>query len=108
VGKPVEVTDSTFEEEVIKADRPVIVDFWASWCGPCRAVGPILEEIAAEHPEGVKIAKVNVDENYEYAAKYGVMTVPTLLVFKGGERVDRILGAVPKKALLKRLQPHLA
>lgn len=107
VGKPVEVTDETFELEVIQSDKPVIVDFWAVWCGPCRAVGRVLEEIAEEQPEKLKVAKVNVDENYEHAAKYGVVTVPTMIVFKEGQVVEKIFGALPKRSIVSRLEPHL-
>lgn len=108
MAKPVDVTDSTFESEVIKSDRPVLVDFWAPWCGPCRAVGPILAEIAEEHESDLKVVKINVDDNQKYAFKLGVMTVPTMVVFKGGEPVEKIIGAMPKRSIMARLQPHMA
>ena len=107
MGKPIDVTDSTFEQEVIQAETPVLVDFWASWCGPCRTIGPILSEIAAEQADRVKIAKVNIDENQEYAGQLGVTSVPTMVVFKGGQPVDRLIGALPKRTIVDRLEAHL-
>src|SRR5262245_66510825 len=85
VANLLDVTDSTFEQEVLKAETPVLVDFWAPWCGPCKVVGPVLDEIASEKQAAVKIVKVNTDENIESAGKYGVMMLPTLMIFKGGE-----------------------
>lgn len=102
----VEVTDATFENEVIQADKPVLVDFWAPWCGPCRMVGPVLEEIAGEN-DGVKIVKVNVDENQQYAGKLGVFNIPTMIIYKGGEPVDKLVGAMPKQQILDRINPHV-
>ena len=97
------VTDSEFETNVLKADKPVVVDFWAEWCGPCRQVHPILEEIAAEHSEKLTILKMNVDENPQTPAQYRVTGIPTLAVFSGGEVVKTIVGAKPKAALLNDL-----
>ena len=102
-----EVTDANFQAEVIEADTPVLVDFWAPWCGPCRVVGPVLEEIAAER-EGLKIVKLNVDENQQTAAKFEVLSIPTMILFKGGEPAKKIIGAYPKKRLEAELEPALA
>ncbi|MDP9370681.1 MAG: thioredoxin [Chloroflexota bacterium] len=108
MAQPIDVTDGTFEQEVLKAEQPVLVDFWAAWCGPCRAISGILKEIAVEQQDRVKIAKVNIDEHTQYAAQLGVTSLPTLIVFKGGQPVDRIIGALPKRSIVDRLEPHLA
>lgn len=107
MSKPINITDAEFEEKVLKADKPVLVDFWAPWCGPCKMVAPVLEEIAAEHPDDLVIAKVNVDENNQHAAQLGVQGIPTLILFRDGEIADRIVGAAPKAALEQRLSSHL-
>ena len=102
----VEFTDSNFETEALKADQPVLVDFWAPWCGPCRMVGPIIEELAGSYSGKVKVGKLNTDDNPNVASRYGIMSIPTILLFKNGEIVDRIVGAVPKKDFEKMLITH--
>lgn len=96
-----EVTDATFDSEVLQSDKPVLVDFWAPWCGPCRQVSPIIEEIASENAEALDVVKVNTDENPRTSAAYGITSIPTLNVYKGGELVKQIIGARPKPVLLK-------
>jgi thioredoxin 1 len=109
MSKPVNVTDATYKTEVLdESEKTVIVDFWAPWCGPCRIVGPILEEIASEESDNIKVAKVNVDENQQYAGQLGVFNIPTMVVYKNGEPVDKIIGAMPKTAIMARVKPHMA
>ena len=98
-----QVTDATFADEVLKSDKPVIVDFWAEWCGPCRMVAPLVAEIAAEHPE-IRVGKVNVDEQPELAARFQIMSIPTLMVFKNGQATRRVAGARPKAQILALVQ----
>ena len=101
------VTDASFDTDVLASDKPVVVDFWAEWCGPCRMVSPILEEIAAENTDKITVAKLNVDENPKTAASYGITSIPTMNVYSGGEVVKTIIGAKPKAALLADLAPFL-
>ncbi len=108
MAKPRDVTDAEFEQEVLKADLPVLVDFWAEWCGPCKLIAPMLEELAGEYDGKIKFVKVDTEENFETPSNYGILSLPTLLVFKGGERVDQILGARPKSDLKRSLDKALA
>ena len=108
MAKPAEVTDATFEEEVLKSGEPVLVDFWAPWCGPCRMVAPIVEELAEEYDGKVEFRKLNTDDNPRTAAKYGIRSIPTLLMFKGGELVDQIIGFRPKGDLKRTIEKALA
>ena len=107
MAKPTVVTDVTFENEVIGADTPVLVDFWAVWCGPCRLIAPIVDDIASEYDGKIKVMKLDVDENQGTAMMFGVMGIPTLILFKGGQAVERITGYMPKERVVARLLPHL-
>lgn len=103
----IEITDANFEEVVLKSDKPVLVDFWAEWCGPCRMVGPVVEEIAKEFDGKAVVGKVNVDNNPEISLKFGIRNIPALLFFKDGEIVDKQIGAVPKSVLVEKLSKQL-
>ncbi len=100
-------TDSSWEKDVLGSDKPVLVDFWAEWCGPCRMIGPLVEELSSEYEGKALVGKLNVDENPGVATKYGIRSIPTLLVFKGGEVVDKIVGAVPKNMLAQKIEAQL-
>jgi thioredoxin 1 len=107
VGTLTDVTDSTFEQEVLKSEHPVLVDFWAPWCGPCRSIHGVLAEIAEERKDSLKVVRVNVDDEQEQAFKLGVRSVPTMVDFKNGEAVDKLVGALPKRNIVERLERHL-
>jgi thioredoxin 1 len=107
MGKTTVLDDSSFDQ-FIKSDKPVLVDFWAEWCGPCKMIGPVVEELAGEYDGKALIGKLNVDENPEVTSRYGIRSIPTLLVFKGGQIVDKQIGAVPKAVLSKKLDAQLA
>lgn len=106
-GGVVEVKDATFQDEVLSANEPVLVDFWAAWCGPCRMMAPVVEQMAQEYSGKMKVAKLNVDENPESASSYGVMSIPTLILFKGGEAVERFVGFRPKQELARLVDAKL-
>ncbi len=102
------VTDQEFQDTVLGSETPVLVDFWAEWCVPCHMVSPVVEEIGVEKGEGLKVVKLNIDDNPQATRQYGVMSIPSLILFKGGEEVARVVGARPKDAILRDIEPHLA
>ncbi len=105
--KLVEITDANFQTEVLNSTTPVLIDFWAVWCAPCKAIAPVVEEIAHDYEGKLKVGKLDVDNNPEVPMRYGIRNIPTLMVFKGGKPVEQIIGAVPKRNLLERLVPHM-
>jgi thioredoxin 1 len=107
-GNTIDFTDSAFDQDVINSDTPVLVDFWAPWCGPCRAMAPTIDAIATEYAGKVKVGKINTDENQQTAMRFGIRSIPTLLLFKGGKVVDQKVGALPKPELVKMLSAHVA
>jgi thioredoxin 1 len=102
-----EVTANTFESDVLKSDTPVLVDFWAEWCGPCRMIAPFIDEIAVEYAGKLQVRKLNIDKDPTIAAKYSVMSIPTLILFKNGQMTEQIVGALPKQKIVEKLLPHL-
>lgn len=107
MSKPIDITDADFKAQVLDAQGPVLVDFWATWCGPCRMIAPHLKTIAAEYDGQLTVAKVDTDQNQNMAMKYAVRSIPTLILFKNGEPVERITGALPKSRILEKVTPHL-
>ncbi len=107
MAQPIHLSDSTFEQEVIKSELPVLIDFWAAWCGPCRMIAPVIDELASEYDGKAKICKLDVDSNQNTAMQFGIRSIPTILIFKGGEVVDTIVGAVPKEQILNKLKSHI-
>ena len=103
MAEPIKVTDDTFSDEVKNSDKPVLVDFWASWCGPCKMVAPVIEDIAENYDDQIKVCKLNVDENQQTAAEFEVMSIPTMIVFEDGEIKDKLVGYMPKGRLVKKL-----
>ena len=108
MGNAMAVTTQNFDSEVLQSSVPVLVDFWAAWCGPCRAIAPTVDEIAGEYAGKLKVVKVDPDENQDITVKFQVMSIPTLMVFKNGKVVERVVGALPKAVLLSKIMPHLA
>lgn len=107
MAHPVAISDASFEQEVLKAEKPVLVDFWAEWCGPCRMIAPVLEKMAEDYASGLKIAKLDVDNNPESAIDFGVLSIPTMILFKDGKEVERFVGYMPKERLLNKIRPHI-
>jgi thioredoxin 1 len=107
MGEPTHISDSVFEEEVLESEKPVLIDFWAEWCGPCHMIAPYVNEIASEQDETLKVVKLDIDENPVTPGRYGIMSIPTLMLFKNGEAVARITGAMPKDRIMAQILPHL-
>jgi len=107
MGNAVAVTDQSFDQEVLQSPVPVLVDFWAAWCGPCKAIAPTVDQMAIEYAGKLKVVKVDVDANMEVSNRYGIMSIPSLVLFKNGQMVEKIVGALPKPAVISKIQPHL-
>ncbi|MCK9377080.1 MAG: thioredoxin [Syntrophobacterales bacterium] len=107
MAEPLQVSDADFEQEILKSDMPALVDFWAAWCGPCRAIAPVVEELARDYAGKIKVAKMNVDENAKTPGKYGIRAIPTLIVFKGGQVVEQMTGAVSRSIIENALKKAL-
>jgi thioredoxin 1 len=107
MGNTVAVTDSSFEQEVLQSSVPVLVDFWAEWCGPCKMLAPTIDQLSVEYSGKLKVVKVDVDQNNEISGRYGIMSIPTVMLFKDGHAVEKIVGAIPKPILLSKIQPHI-
>jgi len=107
MGNAVAVTDASFDQEVLGSPVPVLVDFWAVWCGPCKIIAPTIDQIATEYDGKLKVVKVDIDQNMEVSTRFGILSIPTLMLFKGGQPVEKMIGALPKPTLLAKIQPHL-
>lgn len=107
MGEVIQLTDANFEEEVLNTSLPTLTDFWAAWCGPCKMIAPIVEQLADEYQDKLKVTKLDVDQNPTVATRFGVMSIPTLILFKNGEAVERLVGYMPKERLLERIKPHM-
>lgn len=107
MGNAVAVTDQSFDQEVLQSPVPVLVDFWAAWCGPCKAIAPTVDQMAVEYAGKLKVVKIDVDANMEVSNRYGIMSIPSLVLFKNGQVVEKIVGALPKPAVISKIQPHL-
>ena len=107
MGNALAVTDASFDQEVLGSPVPVLVDFWAVWCGPCKIIAPTIDQIATEYDGKLKVVKVDIDQNMEVSTRFGILSIPTLMLFKGGQPVEKMIGALPKPSLLAKIQPHL-